>query len=173
MRTKFYLIALMIICSQLVIFTSCKETSVPVQTWHLTGADSAMIVNEVLVATDVFAAASRKMDADEEIQFWDSSQQMMFAENGRQFANRDSIYASMKGWYTPALDSVEFKWEERNILPISQKVAHLFGRFYFRAKFKSGETIVVRPYDTWLLIKKDNSWKIIRGHESYNIQDSK
>jgi ketosteroid isomerase-like protein len=173
MKAKFYLIALMIISSQLMIFTSCKKTGVPNQTWHLTGADSVTIVNEVLAATDAFAAASRKMDADEEIQFWDSSQQMMFAENGKQLANRDSIYSSMKGWYTPALDSVEFKWEVRNILPISQKVAHLFGRFYFRAKFKSGEIIVVRPYDTWLLIKKDNSWKIIHGHESYNIKDPK
>jgi hypothetical protein len=173
MRTKFYFIAGMIICAQLVIFISCKETRVSDQTWHLTGADSVLIVNEVLAATDGFAAASRKMNADEEIKFWDSSQQMMFAENGMQFANRDSIYAGIKGWYTPALDSVDFRWEARNILPISQKVAHFFGRFYFRAKFKSGETIVARPYDTWLLIKKDNSWKIFRGHESYNIKDSK
>jgi len=168
MKTSLSLLNVIILFSLLMISTSCHKTQETTQNWYLTGTDSAKIVDEVLAATNAFAKASINMDADEEIRFWDSSPLMMFAENGMQFANRDSIFTSMKGWYSKS-DSVNFIWEERNILPITKRVADLFGSFYFQAKLKSGGVVKVRAYDTWLLVKEVDGWKILRGHESYKI----
>lgn len=166
------LIIVAIVSALLLTFASCQKAEKVSHTWYLTGPDSASVVKEILAATDAFADASRKMDADKEIQLWDSSPQMMFAENGMQYANRDSIYSAMKGWYKQS-DAVELRWEERNILPLSPRAAHLFGRFYIRLKLKSDAIVEATVIDTWLLVKQDDNWKIMRGHESYKLEGAK
>jgi len=166
------LIIILIVSALLLTFPSCQKAERATETWHLTGADSSIVVKEVLAAGDAWAEANIKMDADKSAGFFDSSQQMMVAENGFQYANWDSLHAFIKAWYAQPLDSVECRWEERSVLPLSQKAAHVFGRLYFRAKFKSGAVYQSRPIETWLWIKQDGSWKIMCDHESYKLPGS-
>jgi hypothetical protein len=166
-------ITLLIITALVLTFPSCQKAERAGEAWHLTGADSAIVVKEVLAAGDAWAEANVKMDAEKSAGFFDSSQQMMLAENGFQYANWDSLHAFMKAWYAQPLDSVECRWEERSVLALSKRAADVFGRLYFRAKFKSGAIYESRPIETWLWIKEDGSWKIMRGHESYKILGNK
>ena len=162
-------IILLIVSALPLIFASCQKAERAAETWYLTGADSTSVVKEVLAAGDAWADANVKMDADKSADFFDSSKQMMFAENGFQYANWDSLHAGIKTWYAQPLDSVECRWEERSVLPLSQRAAHVFGRLYFRAKFKSGAVYQSMGIQTWLWIKEDGRWKIMRGHESYKL----
>ena len=173
MRPRTSITTLIALSAMLFLLSSCQKTDRANDMWYLTGIDSTTVVKEVLAATDAWAEANIKMDADKSADFFDSSSLMMFAENGAQYANWDSLRSAIRAWYAQPLDSVECKWQERSVLPLSQKAADLFGRLYFRAQFKSGASYESKSFQTWLLIKQDGKWKILRGHESYKQSGSK
>ena len=151
----------------LVTFVSCQETEKGDATWYLTGTDSTNVIKEVSAAVDALADSYAKMDPDKSAQFWERSPEMMYAENGEKYANWDSIFSAIKGIYSKPVESVEVRFESRDILPLSRASAHVFLRFDFRVKFKPDRLFHTKGFLTALLVKKGATWKIMSGHESW------
>jgi ketosteroid isomerase-like protein len=146
---------------------SCEKAGRVSETWYLTGADSANVIKEVSAAIDAWADSYAKMDPEKIAQFWDSSPQMMYAENGEKYANWDSIHAAIKGIFTKPVESIEVNFGARAILPLSQRSAHVFMPFDFRLKFKPSRLYQTKGYLSALLVKEAGAWRILVGHESW------
>ena len=146
---------------------SCKhEVSKSIQNCCLSSEDSISIINEVFEATDMYAAGHANLDAKKVAEVYDSSPDFKLVYNGDLVPNWDTVYSFTKDWYSLTLDSVKFLWEERSVIPLTRDKATLFGGFYFRANFKSGELYQARGFMTGLFIKTDGEWKLLEGHES-------
>lgn len=167
-KTHFILVSSLIIVMSIFSF-SCKQSENPDEHWYLSGADSLITANEIVLLTDNWAESNSSRNANEAIQFWDSSPQMIFIENAEKLANRDSVYSLLKSWYIPGLESFNVKWNHRDILPLSKNTAHFWGNFSFHAKYKSGEKLNGNSFFTGLLLKRNNKWTMYRSHESYKI----
>jgi hypothetical protein len=110
--------------------------------------------------------AHNSMDADKAIELWDSSSELMFAENGVFFANRDSIYNFLKHFYTTTT-SMDVEWKQRVVLPLSINSACMSGYFHAIAKFQSGDSFDINSMFTGVFVRKNNKWVLVHGHESF------
>lgn len=122
---------------------------------------------------DAWVDAYVKMDPDRAAQFWDASPQMMYAENGEKYANWDPIHSAIKGMFSRPMETLEFKFEQKDKVPLSHNSAHFFISLDMSAKLKSGQVFRVRGFSTALLVKKNGTWKILLGHESWKPVASK
>jgi Calcium/calmodulin dependent protein kinase II Association. len=104
------------------------------------------------------------MNPDKAIELWDSSKELMFAENGAFFPDRDSIYNYLKELTTT---SMNVEWKNRTVLPLSQNSASMSGNFKAHAVFKSGEVFDIDSKFTGVFVRKNGNWVLIHGHESF------
>jgi hypothetical protein len=132
---------------------------------ELTAEEKQMITNEIMDLTTNWINSNEKMDIKKVIEFWDPSPDLMFAENGVFFPNRDSIYAYFCAT-VPQLKSLEAKWEKRVIIPISSNAASMAGQFHFKMIFKSDVIAEGNSMFTGVFLKKDSTWRLVHGHES-------
>ena len=146
----------------IVIFCACVKD---VKT-ELSEEQKSSITNEIMELTTNWANAHNNMDADGAIELWDSSPDLMFAENGEFFPSRDSIYNYLKGFYE-LTTSMDVKWKQRVIIPLSQNSASMSGYFHAHAVFASGDIFDINSMFTGIFIKKNNEWVLVHGHESF------
>jgi len=132
----------------------------------LSPESKSAITNEIMDLTTNWANAHISMDADKAIELWDSTADLMFAENGFFFANRDSIYSYLKGFYS-STKSMELQWQKRVVIPLSLNAATLSGYFHFKAIFKDESIFEGNSMFTGVFVKKNNKWILIHGHESF------
>lgn len=125
-----------------------------------------VIKSEILDVTTKWVNDNIKMSPDDIIEFWDYSSDLMFAENGEFFPNRDSIYNYLKGFYSQT-KSMNVEWKERIVIPLSPSSATMSGSFHAKAVFNSGESFEVQPIFTGVFIKKNDKWVLVHGHESF------
>jgi hypothetical protein len=133
---------------------------------NLSAEQKTTITNEILDLTTNWALAHDSMDADKAIELWDSTSDLMFAENGAFFPNRDSIYTFLKGFYS-STKSMDVQWQNRVVVPLSLNAASMSGYFYFKAAFKDEEFFEGNSMFTGVFVKKDNKWVLIHGQESF------
>jgi hypothetical protein len=155
--------------SGLIALLGCSSQKESNELWYLTGPDSSAVVAEVIAAIDAWGQANVAANADMAAEFWDSSPQMRFAENGDEYADWTALRSLIREWYSQPIDSIQLTWEKREVLPLSRQTASLYGRLYFRVRFSSGEIYQARSYLTGLFILADGTWKLRQGHESYKV----
>ena len=131
----------------------------------LSAESKSVITNEIMDLTTNWADANKNMDADKAIELWDSSTELMFAENGMFFPNRDSLYAYLKGFYA-STTSMDLQWQKRVVVPLSLNAASMSGYFHFKAIFKTGDIFEGNSMFTGVFVRKNNKWILIHGHES-------
>jgi hypothetical protein len=131
----------------------------------LSAESKSAITNEIIDLTTNWANAHISMNADEAIELWDSTADLMFAENGFFFANIDSIYSYLKGFYS-STKSMDLQWQKRVVIPLSLNAATMSGYFHFKAVFKDESTFEGNSMFTGVFVKKNNKWILIHGHES-------
>ena len=150
------------------IIVSCTETELNTGNYSddLSPESKTAISNEILELTTNWVNAHNSMDADKASELWDSSSDLMFAENGVFFANRDSIYAFLKIFYTTTT-SMNVEWKQRVVVPLSLNSACMSGYFHAIAKFKSGDSFDINSIFTGVFVRKENKWVLIHGHESF------
>ena len=153
---------MILLLSVIVIFPTCTSKTAT----DLTNQEKQNITDGIMDLTTNWANTNNNMDADKAIQFWDSSSELMYAENGEFFPNRDSIYSFLKSFYQTTT-SMQVKWEHRVVIPLSISAASMSGYFHAKALFKSGDKFEVNSMFTGVFIKKNNNWVLIQGHESY------
>lgn len=130
-------------------------------------ADSkTAITNEIMDLTTNWASAHSSMDPDKAIELWDSSPDLMFAENGEFFPNRDSIYSFLKSFYQ-STTSMDLQWKQRVVVPLSLNSASMAGYFHAIAKFREGDPFEINSMFTGTFVRKNNKWVLIQGQESY------
>jgi hypothetical protein len=129
-------------------------------------ASKAKITTEILDLTQSWANAHNSMSPDKAIELWDSSKDLMFAENGEFFPDRDSIYNYLKEFYKTTT-SMNVEWKDRIIIPLSQNSASMSGNFNAHAVFKSGEVFDINSKFTGVFVRKNGNWVLIHGHESF------
>jgi hypothetical protein len=132
----------------------------------LSAEQKTAITNEILDLTTNWVNANDSMSADKAIQLWDSTSDLRFAENGEFFANRDSIYSFLKGFYSNTT-SMEIRWLDREVIPLSMNAATMSGSFHFKAMFRGDGSHEDTVMYTGVFVRKDNKWVLINGHESY------
>lgn len=146
-----------------------KNTPVTVNTGtysdDLTLAMKDSVTKDIMVLTTNWINANIDMDADKAIEFWDNSPDLMFAENGAFFSDRDSIYSYIKGFYQ-STSSMNVEWKQRVVVPLSLNAASMAGVFHFKATFKSGEIFEGTSMFTGVFVRKNNKWALIHGQES-------
>ncbi|MDF1546842.1 MAG: nuclear transport factor 2 family protein [Bacteroidales bacterium] len=128
-------------------------------------ATKKAIEQEIIKLSDAWVANNVNMKPDLIVDFWDNSPDLIFAENGMFFTNRDSIHEFLEGFYSNT-DKMEVEWLERSIIPLTSDVASMKGKFRFKASFKSGEVFEGKNVFTAVFLKKNNKWVLINGHES-------
>jgi len=126
----------------------------------------AQITAEILELTQSWANAHNSMNPDKAIELWDSSKDMMFAENGEFFPDRDSVYNYLKEFYKTTT-SMNVEWKQRAVIPLSQNSASMSGNFNAHAVFKSGEVFDINSKFTGVFVRKNGKWVLIHGHESF------
>lgn len=124
------------------------------------------ITNEIMDLTTNWANAHNSMDPDKAIELWDSSPDLMFAENGEFFPNRDSIYSFLKSFYETTT-SMDVQWKQRVVVPLSLNSASMAGYFHAIAKFKEGDPFEINSMFTGIFVRKNNKWVLLQGQESY------
>ena len=154
-----------------VAFTACqpKNAQVKVNTGtysdDLSLAEKDSVTKDIMELTTNWVNANIDMDAGKAIEFWDNSPDLMFAENGAFFPDRDSIYSYIKGFYQ-STTSMNLEWKQRVVVPLSLNAASMSGIFQFKATFKSGEIFEGTVIFTGVFVRKSNKWALIHGQES-------
>lgn len=132
-------------------------------------ADSLEVVRGVLKATENFANANNNLDAEGISNFWLNSPEFLLIEQTTKYYGFNSIYKNCQNFYAVPIDSTMFIWTERKILPLTKNLAHLYGRYDIYFRFKSDEVLHATPYYSALLKLENKEWKVLRGHESYEL----
>jgi len=150
------------------IAVSCTNTELNTGNYsdNLSPEIKTVITNEIMKLTTDWVNAHNSMDADKATELWDSSSDLMFAENGEFFANRDSIYVFLKNFYSTTA-SMNVEWKQRVVVPLSANSACMSGYFHAIAKFKSGDSFDINSMFTGVFVRKENRWVLIHGHESF------
>ncbi len=148
--------------------TSCKnnDQKIGIYSNDLSADSKTAITNEIMDLTTNWANAHSSMDPDKAIELWDSSTDLMFAENGEFFPNRDSIYSFLKSFYNSTI-SMDLQWKQRVVVPLSLNSASMAGYFHAIAKFKEGDPYEINSMFTGVFVRKNNKWVLIQGQESY------
>jgi hypothetical protein len=142
----------------------------------LTKSDSLVVINKVLEITDEFANANNSLDYDRLVACWAYTDPDFIAVENLDYLNPDGLYERVKGFYTNAeLDTTHLNWIKREIIPLSQTSAHIYGEYEIFIKYKSNDK--GRLYEegnyyvnySALLSKIEGNWKILRFHESAKI----
>jgi hypothetical protein len=150
-----------------IVMISCqREANKNIQNCSINKDDSLRIVQEIIKTSDVWAEANTNKNADKAIEFWDSSPDLKYAENGEFFANKDSIHSVIKNYYKQT-KSMNVEWLQRTVLPLTTNLASMSGSFHFKLQFINDEVIEDTTVFTSLFIKKNNNWSLIQGHESF------
>jgi hypothetical protein len=151
-----------------VILPSCKNNDQKIGNYSddLSVNSKATITNEIMDLTTNWANAHNSMDPDKAIELWDSSPDLMFAENGEYFPNRDSIYSFLKSFYQ-STTSMDVQWKQRIVVPLSLNSASMAGYFHASAKFKVGDPFEINSMFVGVFVRKNNKWVLIQGQESY------
>ena len=155
----------------IVVITACqpKNTPVTVNTGtysdDLSLAEKDSVTKDIMELTSNWVNANIEMDAGKAIEFWDNSADLMFAENGAFFPDRDSIYSYLKGFYQ-STTSMNVEWKQRVVVPLSLNAASMSGYFQFKATFKSGEIFEGTVMFTGVFVRKNHKWALIHGQES-------
>jgi hypothetical protein len=147
----------------MITFWSCNEDAN--KTIVFDDTQKKAIEQEILKLSDAWVANNVNMKPDSIVEFWDNSPDLIFAENGMFFTNRDSIHAFLESFYSNT-DKMEVEWLERSIIPLTADVASMKGKFRFKASFKSGEVFEGKNVFTAVFLNKNNKWVLINGHES-------
>jgi hypothetical protein len=151
----------------LIVMISCqREANKNIQNCSINKDDSLRIVQEIIKTSDVWAEANTNKNADKAIEFWDSSPDLKYAENGEFFANKDSIHSVINNYYKQT-KSMNVEWLQRTVLPLTTNLAAMSGSFHFKLQFINDEVIEDTTVFTSLFIKKNNNWSLIQGHESF------
>jgi len=151
----------------LIAFISCqREAKKNIQNCSFNKEDSIRIVQEIIKTSDVWAEANSNKNADNAIEFWDSSTDMKYAENGVFFANRDSIHSVIKNYYKQT-KSLNVEWLQRTVMPLATNLAAMSGSFHFKLQFMNDEILEDTTAFTGLFIKNNNNWSLLQGHESF------
>lgn len=139
--------------------SGCKQST------ELSEGESAIIVNTLMERTDEWGEAARNLDTEKVIDLFMNSEELWHAENGEIFPS----YSALDKFVTDFCESTEkmdFKWVERQVFPLANDAAVMSGVFTFEAIQQSGDVFSGRNAITYVFIKRDNTWKIIHGHES-------
>lgn len=151
----------------LIVLISCqREANKNMQNCSVNKEDSIRIVQEIIKTSDVWAEANINMNPDKAVEFWSSSPELKYAENGEFFANKDSIHSVLRNYYKQT-KSMDVEWLYRTVLPLTTNLAAMSGSFHFKLQFTSGEIFEDTTAFTSLFIKKNNNWSLIQGHESF------
>lgn len=135
-------------------------------------ADSLDVVRGVFAATEDFAEANNNLDAEGVTNFWVNSPNFFLVEQTTLHSGFDAIYKNCLNFYAVPIDSTKLIWTERKILPLTKNLAHLYGRYDMYIRFKSGEVIHGVPYYSALMKFDEGEWRVLRGHESYELLDN-
>lgn len=167
MKISIYLIGI-VLTFLIVAFSSCQN-HMPVSnnfSDNLSANSKQKITSEILDLTQNWVNAHNSMNADKAAALWDSSKDLMFAENGEFFPDRDSIYNYLKEFYKTTT-SMNVEWKHRAVIPLSQNSATMSGNFKAHAIFKSGEVFDIDSKFTGVFVRKNGTWVLIHGHESF------
>jgi hypothetical protein len=151
----------------LIAMISCQsETSRNIKNCSVNKDDSIRIVQEIIKISDVWAEANINMNPDKAVEFWSSSPDLKYAENGAFFVNKDSIHSVLRNYYRQT-KSMNVEWLYRTVLPLTNNLAAMSGSFHFKLQFISGEIFEDTTAFTSLFINQNNNWSLIQGHESF------
>jgi hypothetical protein len=157
----------LILSAMLIIMISCqREANKNMQNCSVNKDDSIRIVQEIIKTSDVWAEANINMNPDKAVEFWSSSPDLKYAENGAFFANKDSIHSVLRNYYRQT-KSMNVEWLHRTVLPLTNNLAAMSGSFHFTLQFLNGEIFEDTTAFTSLFIRKNNNWSLIQGHESF------
>jgi hypothetical protein len=157
-----------ILIFSMIVISSCQN-SVPTSnnfSDDLSAESKSQISSEILELTQNWADAGNNMNPDKAVELWDSSNELMFAENGEFFPDRDSIYNYMKEFYKTTT-SMNIAWKNRAVIPLSKNSAAMSGNFKAHAVFKSGDVFDIDSKFTGVFVRKNGNWVLIHGHESF------
>ena len=157
-----------ILAFTLTISYSCKYSSSKVKNELLTSSDSLEIIKGVTAALDLYADANNALDGERITNFWSKSPKMIFIVNTVIYSDWNIIHDGCVEFYSSPIDSTYLNWMQRSIIPISNNHASVYGRYEMYLRIESGEVLLdVNPYFTAIMVKEDNMWKVLRGHESH------
>lgn len=167
MKTIHYCIGIILTFSMFTL-SSCQNTPKISNNFSddLTAESKSKVSAEILELTQNWANAHNSMNADKAVELWDSSKDLMFAENGEFFPSRDSIYNYLKEFYKTTT-SMNVEWKQRAVIPLSLNSATMSGNFKAHAIFKSGEVFDIDSKFTGVFVRKNGNWVLIHGHESF------
>ena len=151
---------LLLIIIALVLFSCTNNSKAP-----LTQEEKNAITAEIMAVSDQWITDNKNMDADAAIHFWSTSPELQFAENGEFFANRDSMLLFLRGVYSQT-SSMDVKWLNREVQPLTHSIALMSGKFQFKLGFKDGSSWQGTNAFTGVFIKENEKWSLIQGHES-------
>jgi hypothetical protein len=123
------------------------------------------IINDIMNLTDTLAINLCKMNFENALAAYDSSQNFKYAANGEFFTDYHAWKNYLFG-HNSTTDSLNFQWTQRDIIPLSQNSAALAGNFDFRLKLKTGDIYKGKAVFTGVFVRKNNKWTMIHGHES-------
>ena len=167
MRKAFFIM----IGLSIVILSSCNKKDVKPSDCILTKADSLLIMEEVIKASDLFANANNNLDYNMMMNYWAYNHPDFIGVENLDFIQPDGLYERVKNFYTTGLDSTKLNWLKREIIPLSATSAHLYGEYEIYLKYESGKEANYYIYYSALLARVDGTWKALRIHESYNTAE--
>lgn len=148
-----------------VVLQSCTNQTEQSSSNQLTEQMKNQISSEIMEVSNQWISGNNNMDADKAIKFWSKSPELRFAENGRFFANRDSLYATLNYYYSIA-NALNAEWLDRKIRPISNSTALMSGEFHFKMNLKDGSNWQGTNAFTGVFIKENGEWSLIQGQET-------
>lgn len=144
---------------------SCTNQAKQAKSNQLTENLKSQISNEIMEVSNQWIKDNKALNADKAINFWSTSPELRFAENGEFFANRDSIHSTLIDFYLNT-SSMNVEWLNRDIIPLSVSTAMMSGEFKFKLEFKDGSNWQGTNAFTGVFTKENEKWSLVQGHES-------
>jgi ketosteroid isomerase-like protein len=159
MRKQFMILPL-ILCQYII---SCQQADNSISAdCYVSSTDSISIINNVIASTNSWAEATSNLDFETAIEFYDASPEFQLFDFGKEYSNRDSLYAHI--FHTSqALDTMEIEWINRKITPLKPDVAYLYSSFITKMILKSGGEFQSKVFMSGIMTKTEKGWKLSQG----------
>ncbi len=136
-------------------------------------SDSISIIKGVVDATTNFEQYYNTKDSEHLKEYWAyNDPDFKIIANSNVYPKGADFEQMLQEYWSQAFDTTSLTWTKKEIIPITEKYAHLQGEFDIFIAYENGDTINYTVYYTALYKKIGHAWKALHVHESYNTENT-
>jgi len=138
-----------------IILIACEQ-----RTELITDAERLAITDSIKQAMNNYAVAVKSLDAKQITDLYLDSQDFAVAGNDDYYPSRDSLYKTFQEHLKMCKSIDSFEWIDPKIFVLCKDAASSTSKFHYMIFLKSGNSLDVKGYFTFVFTRTSGHWKI-------------